>query len=95
MHGPRMAGHVERQMNKEASIPSEKDLPETKNFVIRCVVEHASQDLDVEFMDIVQGYNQEDAKDFLSGWMADRGFMVKKWLMVGDIDRLRDLARNL
>lgn len=69
--------------------------PETKSFVIRCVVEHATEDLDAEFMDIVQAYNQEEAKDFLAGYMADRGFIVKRWLMVGDINRLRDLARNL
>lgn len=69
--------------------------PETKSFVVRCVVEHASEDLDVEFMDIVQAYNQEEAKDYLAGYMADKGFIVKKWLMVGDINRLRDIARNL
>lgn len=72
-----------------------KHQPQTKNFVVRCVLAHANEDLDIEFMDMVQGYNQEDAKDFVTGWMADKGFIVKKWLMVGNIDRLRDLARNL
>lgn len=67
----------------------------TKNFVIRCTVEDANQELKSDFMDTVQAYNQEDAKDFVVGWMAERGFIVKKWIMVGDIDKLRNLVRKL
>lgn len=66
-----------------------------KTFVVRCEVEHAMGGSQVEFMDTVPAYDKEDAKDFLVGWMAERDFIVKKWIMVGDAETLGRVSRNL
>lgn len=66
-----------------------------KNFVVRCNVKHAMGGAEEEFMDTIPAYDQDDAKDFVAGWMAERDFIVKKWLMVSDMENLSRVARNL
>ena len=72
-----------------------KPVVETRAFIVRCVVKDAMGDLEAEFMDTVPAASGEDAKDYLAGWMADRGFTVDRWVMVGDLEQLRKVARNL
>ena len=77
--------------------PSVEEPPEppTKQFIVRCEVEHAIKGVPIEFMDMVPAIDEEGAKDFVAGWMADKDYIVKRWIMVGDAEQLGRLARNL
>jgi len=92
-----VARDVERRMSEETveEKPSGAEERPVKIFVVRCEVEHAMGGLKDEFMDTVPAYDEEDAKDFVVGWMAERDFIVKKWIMVGDAERLGRVAKNL
>lgn len=79
----------------EEKVEEQEEERATKTFVVRCEVKHAMKPIKEEFMDTVPAYDEEGAKDFVVGWMAERDFIISKWLMVGNAERLGRIARNL
>ncbi len=63
------------------------------NFLVRCEVEDLDGNNSNEIMDIVRARGIQDAKDYVVGWLAIRGFTVKKWNAVANADKLRQLMR--
>lgn len=77
---------------------SEEEKPEERplrNFLMRCHVEDLDGNRKNEIMDIIVADNHRDAEDYITGWMAVRGFKVVKCGMVTDADELRRAVRNI
>jgi len=86
-----MEENVEGQVVEEEA----KEEAEPKTFLVRCKAKHALGEPEVQIMDTVTAIDEEEAKDYVAGWFAERDFIVTKWLVVTDLERLVRVARNL
>mgnify|MGYP001080108839 CR=1 FL=1 len=66
-----------------------------RNFLMRCHIEDLDGSRKNEIMDIIAAENRQDAEEYLVGWMAIRGFKVKKCDMVTDAEELRRTVTNI
>jgi len=87
-------GDVGEEMSAEEKPVGEEGRP-LKSFLVRCRIMHAMGKPEDEFMDTVPAVDEEDAKDYVTGWLAERDFIVKRWVAVADLERLGRIARNL
>lgn len=70
--------------------------PETKQFVVSCKVVPAVPDgIILDVLDVVTAKNEEEAKDYVAGIIADLNYVVEKWHVVTEAKVLRDTAGAL
>lgn len=77
---------------------SEKDVVEQKplqNFLVRCKVEDLDGNRQTEIMDMIAAEDIQDAKNYITGWLAVREFKVKRWDLISNADQLRKMIRAI
>lgn len=70
----------------EAEETEEKPL---RNFLVRVEVEDLDGNNPNEIMDIVPAEDHQDARDYVVGWLAIRGYKVTRWHTLADADQIR------
>lgn len=90
-------------MSEESSdeLEAEAEEPELKTFIVCCETTDAmEEDLPEparigaqEFLDKIDAVNEEQAKNIVTGFLAERDFIVTKWNFVSEASYLSELAR--
>lgn len=81
----------------------EEEVPKLKTFIISCVtVDAMEEDLPKparigpqEFLDKIDAPSEEEAKDIVTGFLAERDFVVKRWNFVSETKYISELVRAL
>lgn len=48
-----------------------------------------------EFLDVIQADTQKLAKGIAIAYIADQGYEVEEWIIVADLENLRNVVRNI
>lgn len=88
-----------KEKSDEAEIKFEEAKPKT--FVLSCETMDAMEDVmpeiakigPQEFFDKIDAANEEEAKDIVTGFLAERDFIVKRWNFCMETSYLNELAR--
>lgn len=71
----------------------EKKEPVSKEFLVFLKVEPAIPNaVSPEILDRVTATNEEEVKDYVVGWLAERDYVATQWYWVAELEPLARLA---
>lgn len=82
-------------MSEEPSDEKAVEEKPQKNFLVRCEFESLDGDFKDELVDVVPGYTAVDVEEYVTGWLAVRGYKIKRCYAITEVDQLKRLVRNV